>query len=74
MLLSTKGSEIAARLPRDRVLTETDGPFAQIRGQTLKPWDVAIAVKSLSAIWDTPVVATVDKLLSNLHVLITSLH
>jgi TatD DNase family protein len=73
MLLSKKGSEIAARLPRDRVLTETDGPFAQVRGQALKPWDVSLAVDRLSDIWDTPVAATVDRLLSNLHALVTSL-
>jgi TatD DNase family protein len=73
MLLSKKGSEIAARLPRDRVLTETDGPFAQVRGQALKPWHVGLAVDSLSDIWDTPVAATVDRLLSNLRTLVTSL-
>ena len=25
--------------PRDHVLTETDGPFAQIGGGSAKPWD-----------------------------------
>ncbi len=73
MLLSKKGSEIAARLPRDRVLTETDGPFAQVRGQTLKPWDVNLAIGCLSDIWSTPVADTLDRLLSNLHTLVTSL-
>ncbi len=73
MLLSKKGSEIAARLPRDRVLTETDGPFAQVRGQALKPWDVSLAVDRLSDMWGTTVASTVDRLFSNLRILVTSL-
>jgi TatD DNase family protein len=71
MLASKKGGEIAARLPQDRVITETDGPFAQCSGRPLQPWDVGLAVQSLSDIWATSVAATVDKLLSNLRTLVT---
>ena len=51
MLSSRKGRAIAAQLPKERVLTESDGPFAQINGQSLKPWDVETAVRELAAIW-----------------------
>ncbi|WP_350306701.1 TatD family hydrolase [Photorhabdus viridis] len=37
-------------IPIDRILTETDGPFAKIRGRELMPWDVNNAVKTLSKI------------------------
>lgn len=51
MLAGEKGRALAGSMPRDRVLTETDGPFAQVEGQSAKPWDAAIAVKGLSEIW-----------------------
>lgn len=73
MLLSKKGGDIVGRLPRDRVLTETDGPFAQVQGQVLKPWDVKLAINSLSNIWNTSVTATVDRLFFNLQRLVASL-
>jgi hypothetical protein len=28
-------------MPRDRMLTESDGAFAQVEGRPLFPWDVA---------------------------------
>jgi TatD DNase family protein len=66
MLLSKKGRDIASRLPINRVLTETDGPFAQVGKQPLKPWDVSIAVHALSEIWNRPESDIRDILLDNL--------
>lgn len=51
MLKSQKGRALAARMPRDRVLTESDGPFAQINGQVLKPWSVDDALCELAELW-----------------------
>jgi TatD DNase family protein len=51
MLAGERGRGIAAIVPRDRVLTESDGPFAQIDGRPLFPWDVANAEKELARIW-----------------------
>lgn len=51
MLSGEKGREIAARLPRDRVLTETDGPFASVNGKSALPWDVEQATKVLCELW-----------------------
>ena len=38
MLAGEKGRTLAAQLPRDRVLTESDGPFARIGDRAAKPW------------------------------------
>jgi TatD DNase family protein len=73
MLSSKKGSEIAARLPRDHTITETDGPFAQCKGRTLQPWDVQLAINDLSGIWGIPAPATAEKLHSNLRALVSTL-
>lgn len=51
MLTSGKGRAIVARMPRERVLTESDGPFAKIDGQTVMPWDVEKALIGLGQIW-----------------------
>ena len=38
-------------MPRNRVLLETDGPFAQLRRAPLQPWDIALACVSMSRLW-----------------------
>lgn len=52
MLASQKGRSLAARMPRERILTETDGPFAQFNGRSIMPWDVAEAIGHLGQIWN----------------------
>jgi len=51
MMAGQRGRALAARMPRDRVLTETDGPFVQLEGRSAFPWDAINAVESLAAIW-----------------------
>jgi TatD DNase family protein len=52
MLATEKGRNLAARMPPDRVLTETDGPFAQVNGRSIMPWDVEDAINRLAQIWN----------------------
>ncbi len=54
MLASEKGRGLAARMPRERVLTESDGPFAQISRAAVMPWQVENAVEELSRLWSVP--------------------
>lgn len=70
MLSSKKGQALAARMPRDRVLTETDGPFAKVQNETLYPWHAQAAVEDLSRIWNVPVVEVEAQLTSNLRILV----
>ncbi len=51
MLRSKKGTALVMRMPRERVLTETDGPFVQANGQPARPWDVADVEKGLATEW-----------------------
>jgi len=53
MLRSRRGRELAALMPRDRVLTESDGPFAQVGGVALMPWQVRDALLVLADLWCT---------------------
>lgn len=51
MLASEKGRAMTALMPPDRLLTESDGPFAQIEGHPLFPWDTTMAERTLADIW-----------------------
>jgi TatD DNase family protein len=52
MLASAKGRKLLAKMPRNRVLTETDGPFTNWNGSRLMPWDVQVAVDLIAEIWN----------------------
>ena len=72
MLRSEKGRMLVSRIPRDRILTETDGPFAQDRGRPLNPSDVSLAVSQLSKLWAVPVEDVEVQLNMNLKTLLSS--
>jgi TatD DNase family protein len=55
MISSEKGQRIISRLPRERVLTETDGPFVKIAGKPVTPRDVAIVEQFLADRWSTKI-------------------
>jgi TatD DNase family protein len=52
MLRGAKGRSLVAEMPHERVLTETDGPFAQTGTCPLMPWDVNQATVHLSQLWN----------------------
>ena len=66
MLASEKGRALAAKMPRDRVLTETDGPFAQLEGRAALPWDAERAITLLTDVWAEPEAAVRERLAANL--------
>jgi TatD DNase family protein len=66
MLNSKKGMEIAANIPHDRLLTETDGPFTQQKGKPYMPWDVGIAVEKLGFIWKQDATKVKSQIAANL--------
>lgn len=51
MVLSQRGKGLVERMPQDRVLTETDGPFTKVRGVPAFPSGVRETVNRLSALW-----------------------
>jgi len=70
MLRGERGRALAARMPPERVLTESDGPFAQLGGSPVLPWQVDGAVSELSGIWSLPRERVDHMLLDNLRKLI----
>lgn len=51
MLASANGRKLAGLMPRDRVVSESDGPFAKVGGASVMPWDAATVAIKLAEIW-----------------------
>lgn len=71
MMSSAKGRKLLELMPRQRILTETDSPFAQIDGQPLTPWDVKLAYPAIAEIWRCSQTDVETQLLTNLRGLTT---
>jgi len=50
MIGSDRGKAFIKRIPRDRILTETDGPFVKIRGQSARPSVIPETVGLLASV------------------------
>jgi TatD DNase family protein len=53
MMASAKGRTPLARLPHDRVVLETDGPYTRRPGRPCEPADLARLVEDLARLWQT---------------------
>ena len=51
MLRSRNGQRIVAALPRERVLTETDGPYLKLGAEPAEPRDIPAVVRGLGRAW-----------------------
>lgn len=51
---SATGKALAKKLPRDRVVPESDGPFAQVNGATVMPWSSDDTAHLLAQAWGLP--------------------
>jgi TatD DNase family protein len=71
MLRSPKHRELVLKLPTDRLLTETDGPFVQRDGRPARPRDVAGTVVELAAARGVATSAMADTIVANLARLVT---
>lgn len=72
MLRGKKGRLLGAAMPTNRVLTETDGPFARRGHELLRPADSWLAVEALATIWNLPAQEAKTRLLANLEELSAS--
>jgi TatD DNase family protein len=70
MLRTKSGCNLVAMMPRDRVLTESDGPFATYQGRPAMPWDVEEAVHELAKIWQLSTSEVEARLTLNLRALV----
>src|SRR5690606_1997603 len=74
MFASANGRAVAARLPRDRVVPESDGPFAKVGGQPVMPWSAASTSARLGEVWNCSEDDVMELLMSNSKKLLARMH
>lgn len=57
-------------MPRERMLTETDGPFTKTNSGPLMPWNVKDAERELAKVWGCSEEITNSTLTANLRRLV----
>jgi len=71
MVSGAKGRELVKLMPPERVLTETDGPFAKMRGRALMPAQCGEVVQYLSQAWGMSAEDAAQQVLKNLRELVS---
>jgi len=64
MFDSANGRALASAMPRDRIVAESDGPFAKVNGKSVMPWEAQAIVQNLGQLWAIPaneVAAALDR-------------
>lgn len=51
MMESANGRKLVALMPRDRVVSESDGPFAKVHGGYVMPWEANTVAVKLAEAW-----------------------
>lgn len=74
MLGGDRGRALVAALPRNRLLTETDGPFTYIRDIPSRPTDVGLVLEDLAKLHGNSVRETRALILTNLKCLLEASH
>ena len=72
MVRSLKARELVANMPRDRILTETDGPFGTDDKRPLQPAEVGKVVALLAQNWRTTVAAAEKEITATFNRLVRS--
>ncbi len=72
MLTTAKYRELVVMLPRDRVLTETDGPFVTCEDRVVVPSDVSDTTRLLATLWGIETSQAEGQVRDNLRALLAS--
>jgi len=73
MIKSKNGAEIISKIPLDRLLTESDGPFIQINQMPINPWDIKVVLNYISETRQISYVDVEKQIKSNFNNLIGSI-
>lgn len=70
MTRTDRGRELIGSLPRDRILTETDGPFTQLQGRPTEPHDAPLAANAVASVLGLSPDTMTKVIVSNLRALL----
>jgi TatD DNase family protein len=62
MIISENGQKIIKKIPADRILTESDGPFIENDGRPINPSDIILVHKYLSTLWGISLTQVSDQI------------
>ena len=65
MLSSASGTRVIAQSPKERILVESDGPFARVKGQICKPINIGMIYQALARQWKVSLNETVSQIEMN---------
>lgn len=65
MTRSARGRQLIARLPPDKVLCETDGPYCQVGSRPAAPADLPALARAIAEIWGNDARETTQRLARN---------
>jgi TatD DNase family protein len=71
MITSARGKKVISWIPQERVLLETDGPFAKVNGELIFPSNVDLVIDYLASEWGVSKSQVVKLLLGNLNCLVS---
>lgn len=71
MTTSNRGMKVIEWLPKDKILLETDGPFAKYNKKPLEPCDTTIVIQYLAKQWSVSEAVVSQQLKDNLTNLVT---
>lgn len=71
MLRSENGRKLVANMPRQRVLTETDGPFVTLSGEPTRPIHLSRTIEMLAVLWATGLNETRKQITDNFRELLS---
>ena len=70
MLKSEKGRKLVAKMPWERVVTETDGPFITISKGPSRPVHISRTIEALADLWKISVADTRERVFDNFRALL----
>jgi len=65
MARTKKFEKLLSWIPKERLLTETDGPFVEVSGEPAEPKDTSLVVKQISRVWGVSARVGREKIFSN---------
>jgi TatD DNase family protein len=71
MIQSKRWPSLLNQVPRERIVTETDGPYIRRSGHPVVPGDVPIILKELSLKWECPIEEAADVVHENFNRLLS---
>ncbi|MDD2781354.1 Qat anti-phage system TatD family nuclease QatD [Sulfuricurvum sp.] len=73
MCKTQRGLSLIAKMPKNRILPESDGPFATVKNNTIYPWEAINVASALEKIWQCRNTDVILQLQTNLNTILEAI-